>query len=398
MASAHGRLGGLLILFALSAAFREGTAGEKQAPPAGDFGKAALTWTLPWDADWVTAVTFVGPTRRVAAGNNLGQILLYDLPEKAGGPAPQPVRRLDGHTNAISRLLSTPDGRWLISASYDHTIRFWDMQAPASDKDAVVLNARAIADAKKRKGGKKPPPPQTVKVEVQKESRALSGHEDWVVGMALSADARLLLSGDDAGNTILWDREAGKELRRWKLKGWAYAVALAPDSKQALVSERVPLVFDSGRYAAVKTWDLQTGKPRHDLGPLFKGMHIAAAAYSPDGKMLALGRGGEVDGPGGKVSLVDAVTGKKLRELTPGHQYGVTDLAFHPDGKHLASTGRDTVVKIWNTADGKLVRQLGKPRGGQFKDWLHAVSFHAEGRWLVAADMAGAVAVWSLPK
>ena len=29
-------------------------------------------------------------------------------------------------------------------------------------------------------------------------------------------------------------------------------------------------------------------------------------------------------------------TGKKLRELSPGHLYGITDLTFHPDNKHLA--------------------------------------------------------------
>ena len=127
-------------------------------------------------------------------------------------------------------------------------------------------------------------------------------------------------------------------------------------------------------------------------------MYLAAAAYSPDGKVLAVARGGEANGLNGKVFLVDPATGKKIRELTPGHQDGATDLAFHPDGKHLASSGRDTVVRIWSHGDGKLVKELGKPRGGQFKDWIHAVCFSADGRWLAAADMAGAVHVWSLGK
>jgi WD40 repeat protein len=126
-----------------------------------------------------------------------------------------------------------------------------------------------------------------------------------------------------------------------------------------------------------------------------KKIHLAAAAHSPDGKLLALGRGGEADR--GKVFLIDPATDKKVRELTPGHQYGATDLAFHPDGKHLASSGRDTVVRIWDTASGKMVKELGKPRGRQFKDWIHAISFSADGRWLAAADMAGAVQVWSFP-
>src|SRR5687767_9800324 len=119
------------------------------------FDKATLAWTLPWDADWVTAVAFVGPNR-VAAGNNLGQILLWELPEKTG-EAPLPSRRLDGHTNVISRLLPTPDGRELIPASYDHGIRVWDMQASASGGETVDLNARTREDLKRRSASKIPP-------------------------------------------------------------------------------------------------------------------------------------------------------------------------------------------------------------------------------------------------
>ena len=96
----------------------------------------------------------------------------------------------------------------------------------------------------------------------------------------------------------------------------------------------------------------------------------------------------------GKVFLIDPATGTKVRELTPGHQSGLTDLCFHPDGQHLASSGRDTLVRIWNIADGKMVKELGKPRGGQFKDWIHAISFSPDGTRLAAADMAGFVHVW----
>ena len=96
----------------------------------------------------------------------------------------------------------------------------------------------------------------------------------------------------------------------------------------------------------------------------------------------------------GKVFLIDPATGTKLRELAPAHQYGVTDLCFHPGGQHLATAGRDTLVRLWNLADGKLVAELGKPRGGQFKDWIHAISISPDGTRLAAADMAGFVHVW----
>src|SRR5579859_2691363 len=101
-------------------------------PEAIRFDKAALAWTLPWDADWVVSVCFLGP-RRIAAGNNRGQILLWDLPEKPGGPAPPPVRLLDGHTNVVTQLRATADGSRLFSASNDHSIRSWDVQAEARE-------------------------------------------------------------------------------------------------------------------------------------------------------------------------------------------------------------------------------------------------------------------------
>jgi WD40 repeat protein len=361
-----------------------------------DFEKATLAWSLPWDADWITSVRFLGPTRRLAAGNLLGQILIWDLPDKPGAAAPNPVRRLDGHTNAVTRLHATADGRWLLSSSYDHTIRYWDMEAAATGSAAVALNARTREDLIRRSSSKVPPLVE-VKVELQPSARALEGHRDWIVGMDLGRDDQLIVSGDDAGQVIVWDRAAGKELRRWQIKGWAYAVALAPDNQQVAVSERVPLVFDSGRHAGVRIWNPQNGQVVHDLSTNKEYKeYYAAAAYSPDGKLLALCRGGEVDGNNGKVSLIDPGSGKKLRETNPGHLNGGTDVAFHPDGQHVASCGRDTVVRIWKAGDAKLIKELGKPRGGQFKDWFHAVAFSADGLWVAAADMNGQVHVWSL--
>jgi hypothetical protein len=362
-----------------------------------NFDKATLAWSLPWDADWVSAVTFLGPTRRLAAGNPQGQILLWDLPEKASEPTPAPYRRLNGHTNAISRLRSTPDGRWLISASYDHTIRIWDMHAEPTGSDEIVLNARKRGEAQTRRATKVPEA-LAVKVAVQQAARVLESHSEWVLGLVLSADGNVVISGDDHGQVIVWDRPATKEIRRWRLKGWTYSMALSPDAQQLFIAERIPLSYAyPQRYVAAKLWDPATGQARHDLGPVCKREHMVAAAFSLDGKLLALGPGGEADVDGnvtpGKVLLANPASATKVGELLPGHHMGATDISFHPDGKHLASCGRDATVRIWQAADGKLVKEL-KPRG-QSRDWIHALSFSADGRWLAAADMTGQVLVYN---
>jgi WD40 repeat protein len=358
-----------------------------------EFADAKLAWTLPWDADWVTAVSFIG-NDRVAAGNKVGDILVWNLPAP-GAKAPLPARRLLGHSNEVNRLITTPDQKTLISASNDRTIKYWDASSDSGDAGVVVLNSRARENAIAKK--KKDVPAVEAKVVVQKPVKELLGHKDWVLGLSLSRDGKTLVSGDDKGVVIVWDAPAGTELRRWQLTGWAWGLGVSPDGKSALIAERKPLIFDPGAQTGLKIWDVETGKMKADLGKGVKE-RMAACAYSPDGKWLACCRGGEANGLSGKVTLLDPATGKKLRETSPGHLDGATDLAFHPDGKHIFSSGRDTLVKIWRLEDGKHVRDLGTGRGGQFKDWICAISISPDGRLLAAADMAGQVQVYALSK
>ena len=64
-------------------------------------------------------------------------------------------------------------------------------------------------------------------MQVRKFTRELTAHKDWVLGLTMTPDGKTLVSGDDKGQVIVWDRAAGKELRRWKLEaagpgGWAF--------------------------------------------------------------------------------------------------------------------------------------------------------------------------------
>jgi WD40 repeat protein len=283
-------------------------------------------------------------------------------------------------------------------------VRVWDLNAAPEKTEDVVLDPAARAAA--QKAGKKLPMAPPISVGVQQAERVLQAHQEWVRCLTLSQDGSRLLTGDDHGLAILWEVPAMKEVRRLQVPGWIRAVALSPDAGLAAVCETCPRIpYDPRAPHATRIWDLANGTVKLDLTREFLGMYgralnMGAAAFADKGRLLALGQNDEAAAR--KVYLADLATGKKARELpylSQGNS-GISALVAHPDGKHLASCGRDTTVRIWHVADGKLVKELGKPRGGGTfggSSWFHAISFTADGLWLAAADMGGFVQIWSIP-
>jgi WD40 repeat protein len=386
--------------------------------------KPKLAYQLTFEGSWPTAVAFVGP-RRVAAANQLGHLYVWNLPDtppafkadpKADRQAPNvwPTRRLDGHTNEISRLVATADGKLLVSASFDKSIRLWPTDAKPAGKADVILDEETRKRDAKRQGKKEPAAAPGVSVETQTACDVLDGHKEWVYALGISGDGKRVVSGDAACKTVVWDVASKKQVSTWTGQPWNWVVAasLSPDGKTAFVSENRYKRDDFDvPTPALKSFDADTGKEKVDFlkvqFPKFKpedrtyggsqmwrkfvANGLITSAWSPDGKLIAVGQGGETDT--GKVHLLDAETGKLVRDVA-SHQYGVTDVIFSSDSKYTVSVGRDTCARVCQVSDGKEVAVLGTPRGGQFKDWLSAVALSPDEKLLAASDIAGMVQVW----
>src|SRR5262245_59918332 len=160
--------------------------------------KSKLLYQLTFEGSWPTAVAFLG--KRLAAANQLGHIYIWDLPEKPPefkvdpkserkAPNVWPVRKFEGHTNEVTRLVATSDGKQLISSSLDHTVRLWPADGSAAGKVDVILDE----DSRKREArrtGKKESSATGISIEKQSACDVLDGHKEWVYALGISRDGK----------------------------------------------------------------------------------------------------------------------------------------------------------------------------------------------------------------
>jgi uncharacterized caspase-like protein len=103
---------------------------------------------------------------------------------------------------------------------------------------------------------------------------------------------------------------------------------------------------------------------------------VNALAFSPDGKLLASG------GRDNLVKLWNAETGAQVRSFS-GHTDAVMAVDFSPDGKQLASSGLNQQVMLWDVRSGLALRSLPTFSGGATFT-IHSLAFSPDGKLLAA--------------
>ncbi len=185
----------------------------------------------------------------------------------------------------------------------------------------------------------------------------------------------------------------GNSVRRWRLgptekappdllaghTDEAWAAAFAPDGRVLATGSD-----DTDDPQTIKLWDPATGR-------LVRGWNagsgtVASLAFHPEGKVLASTHL-EAEGT---LRLWDVATGQAIKTLE-GHHGKVRTVAYGPDGRWLATGGDDGTIRLREGRSGRAVRTLADHEGK-----VRQVAFRPDGRVLASVSNDGTVRLWDL--
>ena len=196
--------------------------------------------------------------------------------------------------------------------------------------------------------------------------------------------------------SVFWTSGADKSIKEWKLAsdsptrtfphpGSVNSVAFGKEGKRLVTacSDGRLRLFDIAKGTLLKQIDAHLAKDK---------TAIYCVAISPDGKLAATASLDE----SAKVWSIRMAgwCARSSRSRTKPRPTATRTPCWRwpsaPDGKQLATGSMDQTVKVWNVADGKLVRQMANPgiKGFSHPGWVYALRWTKDGKHILSAGAA----------
>ena len=248
-----------------------------------------------------------------------------------------PVQSFDGHSKDIHAGVLSVDGRIVVSASWDNTVRVWE-----ADTGQCLWN--------------------------------LEGHSDSVRSVSLDADGTRALSASWDKTLRLWDIENGTCLRVFEGHGNCVTSAhMSPDGRRAL----------SGSWdQRLRLWDLEAGTCIQSYSG--HQSHINSVFLSSHGIWALSGSEDK------SARLWDLNSGECLR-VFEGHADWVMSVVLSADNRLALTGAKDWTLRLWEVASGKCIRIL---KGHEAP--VTSVCLSSDGRWALSGSKDRTVRLWEL--
>ncbi|MFO0819134.1 MAG: hypothetical protein U1A77_14405 [Pirellulales bacterium] len=293
-------------------------------------------------------------------------------------PEPQ-IKFLEGHSAPVYGVGYTPDGRLLLSAGVDGTVRTWDRTTGALISTTKVSDKALLTLALSPQGGGYATGGMDVAVRLFDLARPFplvewGGLPAQATSLAASQDGRYVLTSDAGGVVRWWDSQTKAGVRD-------FPGSPAPVAGASFV-ESQGMVFAVGADGGVRSWKLADAQ----LTGTLLAPPSAALVATPDGQQvfvagqdgwlrrlrwpptppqtlgthndqavsLAVAANGQWFASGsldGQVIIYQAADGKPQRTLTDGIGR-ITQITATGDSTSVIAVSEQSQVKVWSVADG----------------------------------------------
>jgi WD40 repeat protein len=213
----------------------------------------------------------------------------------------------------------------------------------------------------------------------------------WTNCIRLSPDATRLVTSGNPPYGVLWDVATGQELRRFDLGETSFtsAAAFSPDGR----------LLALGAVGRVRLFEVESGDVLGDVH-LPNNRSVPDLVFAPSGKTLACGQAG------GHINRID-VDSRNVIETWQASDATVLSVRFLNYDRFLLTTSDDGALRIWDVAQGQVVAAAATGIGANGEmsvspDGRHAVTSGGEtwdpesSTWKDSGDYA--LRLWQLPK